>query len=199
MMTAIEVARGLVGIREDQGPNRSKDIDRIVRYCHGSLPQKPHVSGLPWCAYTVCYCFGQAGAAGFPLTGSSQALKRFFAGKGLLFTDPQELMNCRGAVGGWTNVGDPAYGHVFLVEKRFTVASIEVGGSIGKLPMLRKLPMLQKVLAVGTIEGNTNGQGSANGDGCYRRKRKVPVDGGHELWFGDVSGWIQGRWWPEGV
>lgn len=174
-MNAVQYAAKYVGTREAGGKNRGLIIDRINRFVGNP-------DGSPYCAAFIAWVFAQTGEKKFPITGSSQELRRWGFKHGYYNVDPQFLLNWRGAMGGWTNDGDAGHGHVFLIEKRYTNWF-----GLGK-----------KVVAVGTIEANTNAEGSRDGDGIYRRKRKVPMDGGHSLWFVRVDGFEAGKWWDQG-
>lgn len=189
-MNAIETARNLVdqNIREKPAKsNRHPVIDKMLTYCGVAL-------GNPWCAAFVTYAFHLAtGTRPAFASASSQAQKRWGIREKRLFTEPQRLLEIRGAIGGWTNEGDPAHGHAFIVDRRFTDTK-------GRL------------LAIGTIEGNTNGAGSRLGDGAYRLRRAInPKDGlwyvqdekgkfvgtGQKLYFIDTTGIPGGEWWPK--
>lgn len=185
--TAKDIAYHYEGlkIREDRSSNRDKagHIDRFNKFVGIGV-------GNPWCAAATCIFFHEADPKTvFPKTGSSQAIKRYLKDKGILFTDPQKLLNINGAVGGWTNVGDSWHGHVFLIVGRLTTK----GNLVGLL----------------TIEGNTNGAGSRDGNGLFLMKRMLdkngqfyPVDSkgkkvgpARTLWFGDTSLIGGGNYW----
>ena len=113
-----------------------------------------------------------------PITGSSQALKRWGKQHSRLTDDPQKLLKMTGAIFGWTNEDDPAHGHVGIVKGRQT----DIRG---------------KVVAIKTYEFNTDlVKGDRDGEGAYSLKRVVPVDRGHSLWFVDLTGCVGGDWWP---
>jgi hypothetical protein len=184
-MTALDVAQKLIRlpIRETHGKNRSPMIDQIVKRFGGSY-------GDPYCAYGVSYCFQEVyrqmvssrrlpkDARQFPYTGSSQAIRRAFAKQGKLFTDPQRLLECKGAIGGWTNP-DLLYGHVFGIGQRFTTPE-------------------GKVLAIGTWEFNTDlSSKDRDGEGAYVLKRSIEELRRKQpnFWFCDVSDLVGGSWW----
>jgi hypothetical protein len=194
----IEVARGYVGRLEDKGrKNRAGWIDEI-NLASGIGP------GNPYCASGLSYCFIKArrsGATGraWDVTGSSQRVRRKLAERGLLTFEADKMLQWRGAVGGWTNPPpDNVHGHVFAIEQRLTA---KIGGKL-------------RVVAIITIEFNTDGvQGDRDGDGCYRLKRELDLrtglwyavdprtkkryGKGRRLWFGDVSLFAGGTYWPE--
>lgn len=187
-MSAKDVAAKIVaaGLTEDAGRNcDKKGVITAMLHFVGVAP------GNSWCAAFVSWAFNKAGAGTkFPYSGSSQALKAAFKQQGHLFTDPDELNACLGAIAGWTDVNDPWHGHVFIVSERYTLNG--------------------RVVAIGTLEGNTNGAGAANGDGAYHKKRVLALDGlfypvdkdgnhcgpGHALWFCNTSSiGPAGQWW----
>lgn len=187
-MNALEWADALLRqhVTESTGENRGPVVDAIEEYA--GLPL-----GSPWCAAFVWYCFHKAslsdeatgdvatknGTNGestqdpiFPGTGGSQSLLAHFEQLGLASDDPQDLLNWKGALGGWTDAGG-AHGHVFFIKGRLT----DENGQVVK---------------VATIEGNA---GPARG-GVVALVRDVPTTAeGHDLWFLDVSGFIGGSWW----
>lgn len=190
--TALDVFKQWIDakVREDAGKNRDRAgiIDRLNKAVGVA-------KGSPYCASSVSGAFRESqNDPSFPYTASSQAIKADFKRRGLLFTAPDKLLEVHGAVGGWTNDGDPWHGHVFLVAKRYTIV-----GPNGK----------PKVVAIGTMEGNTDGSGSREGDGFHEKRRAFFSDGlwypvdtrgkiigpGHALWFCDTSGIKGGSWW----
>lgn len=177
-MNACAIARTYIGLRETNGHNRSATIDMFNRFTGVAMAS-------PYCASGLSFCFHKAELESpddlrkkILKSASSQAFKRWAKKEGIYFEDPQKLLKCKGAIAGWTNVGDPDHGHLFLPEKRFTNL------------------VTKKLTSIGTIEFNTNGGGSRDGDGCWELRRKVPVDRGHKLWFIDVSQFVGGQWWP---
>lgn len=168
-MTIVEAFRKkYLGKRETNGKNRSPEIDAINKFTGAG-------NGAPYCVSAQCKlledCKPGYNPVSIPKTASSVAFRNWFAEKGRLTYDPQKLLQFTGAFGGWTNA-DNAHGHGFLIEKRFTSWF-----GLGK-----------KVVAIGTLEANTGPDGGRDGDGFYAKKRKVPVDGGHKLWFCDTTG-----------
>lgn len=184
-------------IREDRGSNKdSKGMIALFNKQVGAA------SNAPYCASSISYAFrsvekhfaAQSGVVAFPYTASSQAIKRWFKGKGWLSTDPQDLLHWDGAVGGWTNVGDQWHGHVFMIVGRLTTR--DENGNL-------------RLVGIRTIEGNTNAAGSRDGSGIYQLTRMLfpdgmfyPVDSrgrkagpGHKLWFCDTSRIKGGTWW----
>lgn len=163
-------------LRETKGKNRSPEIDMFNEYC--GVPM-----GSPYCASGVSTCFHTVDANHPSLTGEtwvrtagSQAIKRMAKANGLLFKDPDHLLEIEGALFLWTNEGDPAHGHVGFVLKRYT--------SDGH------------VVAIQTAEFNTDPvSGDRDGGGAYSLKRRVPVDRKHDLWFVDTSSFIGGKTW----
>jgi len=184
-------------VREDKGAN--KDSQGIIAMMNKAVGV---AVDSPYCASTVSHCFKKAtsyiknltGLVTFPYTASSQAVKRWFKNKSLLSYDVQNLLHWKGAVAGWTNVGDSWHGHVFLVLRRFTVKDKD-----GNL----------KIVAIETAEGNTSASGSREGSGIYILRRKLFDDGlfypvdkkgekagpGHKLWFCNTSDIAGGSWW----
>lgn len=180
MKTALDYANGFVGLRETNSKNRSPQIDVMNALVHNPL-------GSPYCAAGVSYCFHQsllslhgqkAEGDSFTPSGSSQALKKAFDKSDRYSEDPQDLLKWRGALGGWTSVGDPAHGHIFFVAGRLTDKS-------------------GVIVAIQTIEFNTSIAGSRDGEGVYELRRVVPIDRGHKLWFLDTSEILGGQWWTE--
>ncbi len=178
VMTALDVARKYLElrVREDKGKNRSTYIDLFNRHVGAPL-------GSPWCASFISYCFREsidAQGIKFPQTASSQAIKRWAVQTDRLFNDPDRLLDCRGALGGWTLENDPSHGHVFFIAKR--------------------LSSMGNVIGVATIEGNTSSAMSRDGDGVYSLIRKGLKNGRlysskHNIWFVDTSAVKGGAWW----
>jgi hypothetical protein len=161
-----------VPIRETLGKNRSPQIDEINRFVGNKL-------GAPYCAAGVSRDFDLAGCENFPSSGSSQAIMRWFKKNGWLFTDPQHLLKCKGALFGWTNA-DGAHGHIGFVKGRLTVK-------------LTKKPV---VVGIQTVEYNTSlSTGDRDGEGCFELQRATPKDRGHTLWFCDTSHLVGGVSW----
>lgn len=202
--SAIDVAIQYLDLplRETWANNRSSYIDALVRYVGHSVPLNPKAAGLPYCAIGVSACFLMAQRAYIKgggdtksftelmiKTASSQEIKRFFERKGLLFTDPQQLRQCKGALFGWTN-SDAAHGHVGFVAGRLTDG-------------------MGKVVAIRTVEFNSNMAGSRDGEGCYSLIRQHLHNGvfgvkgltgnlgqsKKKLWFCDTSSFFGGSWW----
>ena len=174
-----------VGITEDAGPNNdSKGRITAMLKAVGCPP------GSSWCAAFVSQVFRDCGSNAFPMSGSSQAIKREFDKKALLSEEPNDLLKWSGAVAGWTDENDSMHGHIFLVTERFT----DVNGHL---------------TGIGSIEANTGASGQANGDGCYHKRRNLysdgkfyPVDGsgaktgpGHFIWFCNTSHLTGGSIW----
>lgn len=140
-------------------------IDEFLAYC-GLGP------GNAWCAATQSYCGHKAmhdagvnPADPWFKTASSQQMKRLAEAKGKFFTDPQHLLNCKGAIAGWTDP-DGAHGHIMLVIGRLTDAH-------------------GKVVAIKTIEGNSD---TRPHNEIASIVRDCPVtQTGHALWFIDIS------------
>ena len=166
-------------IRESDGPNRSPAIDEINREVGNPL-------GSPYCAAGVSHCFRAfheylptAAGVGFPMSGSSQHILAWFRARGWAFEDPQRLLRCKGALGGWTDP-DGAHGHIFFVRGRLTNTS-------------------GCVVALETLEYNTSPETQgAQGQGAYALRRDL-----HRLrethprfWFLDVGQIAGGQWWP---
>ena len=116
-MNALQWAEALLRqhVSESAGSNRGPVVDAIEEYAHLPL-------GSPWCAAFVWYCFhkseidrgarpfdgaqgAQETAAPFPGDGGSQSLLAHFEQLGLASDDPQDLLNWKGALGGWTDPG----------------------------------------------------------------------------------------------
>lgn len=183
MKTAYQIALDLIrsGIRETQGHNRSPEIDRIVSRFGGVL-------GAPYCAYGVSFCFyerkkqaekSDKDFRSFPYSGSSQAIMRSFREMGKVFTDPDQLLHVKGAIGGWTLSDDPNHGHVFLIGNRYTDAK-------------------GRVVAIGTAEFNTSIKTKErDGEGAFCLRREIAeLRRSHpKFWFCDVSEIIGGQWW----
>ncbi len=171
-MNALQWAEALLRqhVTESAGNNRGPVVDAIERFAG-----VPH--GSPWCAAFVSYCFHKAALDAacdnaFPTSGGSQSLLAHFERLGLVSRDPQDLMNWKGALGGWTDPGG-AHGHVFFVKGRLTDAS-------------------GQVVKIATIEGNAGpGRGSVV---ALVRDTPTTIEG-HELWFLDVGGFEGGSWW----
>ena len=173
-----------------EGHDRGPIVDAFLEYAGAS-------AGEPWCASFVSYCAhkgmvdaftegarseGSSGVSGLngqnglkglgdpPFrSASSQAIKRWALESGKLFTDSQKLLECKGALGGWTDEGDSSHGHVFFIERRLT-------------------SVYGRVVKIGTIEGNSD---TTPDNAVNRLVRTAPMSEGHELWFvdvGDVSG-----------
>ena len=162
-------------VTESAGENRGPVVDAIEQYAELPL-------GSPWCAAFVWYCFHKAeldrveesGERGesFPGSGGSQSLLAHFEQLGLVSRDPQDLLNWKGALGGWTDPGG-AHGHVFFIKGRLT----DEDG---------------KVVKIATIEGNA---GPGRG-GVVALVRDVPTTAeGHDVWFLNVSEFVGGSWW----
>lgn len=184
-VAAYHAATGLV--RESQGKNRSPVIDAMEAVFG--------LRGQPYCAigvsagFLVFWRHNKPGGHPFYYSASSQYIKRMAASNGELLLDPQALLACKGALGGWTDA-DGAHGHVFFIERRLTNTQ-------------------GVVVAIGTVEYNTNLIGDRDGEGCYRLVRRRASDGlwyaqdtagqlvgkGHKLWFVDVSDEPGGQWW----
>lgn len=168
-MTLPDLFRPYIGKRETKGKNRSPEIDAINAFTKAGM-------GAPYCVSTQCLLLQRAAdisgdTTPIPKTASSVAFRNWFIDRQRLTYDPQRLLSMTGAFGGWTN-DDGAHGHGFLIEKRYTSFF-----GIGK-----------KVVAIGTLEANTGPDGGRDGDGFYAKKRKVPIDKGHKLWFADGTG-----------
>lgn len=155
--------------------NRSAEIDAFNKLV--GIPM-----GSPYCASCLSYCFHKFASPadhlghGFPSSGSSQAIKRAFRERGLYSEDPQDILEWKGALGGWTNK-DKVHGHIFMISHRLTNAQ-------GKL------------LRIGTAEANTSAAtGGRDGEGCFELTREIPVDRGHRLWFLRCDGIKGGAWW----
>jgi hypothetical protein len=181
-LSALDVMERLVDqhICETGGKNRSAMIDAINREM--GLPM-----GSPYCAATVSHCFREvarlgsesSGCVDFPYTGSSQALRRAFATRGLMYRDPRALRSFRGALGGWTDGDDPAHGHIFFVKGRLTSSAGEVVGLI-------------------TLEANTSPQTQErDGEGMFELHRTIAsLRARHpDFWFLRTDGIRGGEWW----
>lgn len=188
-MTALDVAKSIIGsdvgygegvVLETDGRNRGPFIDKVNAYV--AIPM-----GSPYCAASVSWCFRKSELAApaseftelvrFVKSGSSQVLKAKAKARGKLFTDPQKLLDCKGALFGWTNA-DGAHGHIGFVGERLTDCG--------------------RVIAIGTWEFNTSpGTMQRDGEGGYHLKRNIAkVRETHpNLWFIDVSDTVGGRWW----
>jgi len=168
----IQTAQKDVGEREDDGANRSIWIDHINDWLQVQR-------GSSYCAGAVSLWLHRAGCDQRPDSpASSQAWKRWADDNGRLRSDPDDLLKCTGALGGWTNLDDPTHGHIFVITERLTTT----GGDVA---------------AVKTIEANTSSGGSANGDGVYDRRRntqQVPT-----LWFIDLTGLPGCNYWPKSL
>lgn len=171
ILSAREIAADIVtdNLRETpRGSNRGPLIDQMLKSAGVGV-------GNPWCAAFVSWCFLQATGEKPPFnSASSQAIMRWFKKQGRFSTDPQDLLEWKGALFGWTN-RDRIHGHIGLIRARFTAEG--------------------RVVAIGTLEGNTNDGGSRNGDGAYSLRRGVPVDGSHRLWFLNTTGLPGGDFW----
>lgn len=165
-MTALDKAKGMVGERETGGRNRSPFIDKINLRVGAPL-------GSPWCASFVSWAFAQSDDAdGHKAPGSagSQTWKAWAKKHGRWFTDPQKLLECKGALFGWTNPGGRT-GHLGFVSGRLTVDG--------------------KVTAISTVEGNSNMAGSREGDGVVANRRDLKS----KFWFIDTTGLKGGDFW----
>lgn len=171
-MSALELARLDLGVREDKGKNRSKRIDSINRFC--SLPM-----GSPYCAAGVSWCFAHCDGVGIrlPISGSSQFFKRWFDNRGWLTYDPKDLKKMKGFLFGWTNVDDMAHGHI----------GFGAGRNVHWLT--------RKVVSIRTVEYNSNLAGSRDGEGVFTNVRLVPFDRSHRLYFMDTSHLVGGTFW----
>lgn len=160
-MNLIEAATYYINLplREDAGPNN--DHAGIITAMLKSVDTAP---GNSWCAAFVSQCQRDSGAVNGFYSAGSQAFKAWAKEKGILFTDPDHLLKCKGALGGWTDPGGQ-HGHIFIIDARYTAAN-------GTLEY------------IGTLEGNTNVNGSSNGDGAYARHRQLNA----EYWFIDMTG-----------
>lgn len=152
-------------LRETNGPNRSPEIDAINTFVGNEL-------GDPYCAAGVCWCFHEAGASGFPKTGSAKAIRDHFIASGHLSLNPNAMLHWKGALFGWTN--EDGHGHIGFVRGRLTNAEGEV-------------------VAIETAEYNTSAAGSRDGEGAYWLTRLV--NSPHCLWFLDTSGIPGGAGW----
>lgn len=188
-MTALDVAKDTIGrdagygegvVLEVAGSNRGPWIDEANHYV--AIPM-----GSPYCAASVSLCFRKSELASpasefaelvrFAKSGGSQTLKAKAKARGKLFTDPQKLLTCKGALFGWTN-RDGAHGHIGFVGERLT----EDG----------------RVVAIGTWEFNTSpATMGRDGEGGYHLKRTIDaLRAAHpQFWFIDVSDNVGGRWW----
>lgn len=189
-MNALDVAKSLIGRDagygegidlEVDGRNRGPLIDRMNTYVGNPM-------GSPYCAAGVSYCFREselklpvsefAELVRFVKSGGSQTLKAKAKARGKLFTDPQKLLHCRGALFGWTNP-DGAHGHIGFVGERFTDGDM-------------------RVVAIGTWEFNTSpATMNRDGEGGYHLKRTIAsLSERHpNFWFIDVSDNVGGQWW----
>ena len=166
----IEVAQANVGERETNGPNRSPWIDELCNRLGVKL-------GSSYCASAVAFWLHEVGCKALADNpASSQSWKAWADDNGRLRSDPNDLLKCTGALGGWTDPNDSAHGHIFVITERLTTTDGDVA-------------------AVKTIEANTSSGGSANGDGVYDRRRntqQVPT-----LWFIDLTGLPGCNYWPK--
>lgn len=181
--SALDFMQQLVdaNVHETGGKNRGPEIDAINREM--GLPL-----GSPYCAATVSHCFREVQKATpmstvkparkFAYSGSSQAIRRAFEGMAWRSWDPQDLLKWRGALGGWTDEGDPAHGHIFFIKGRL----VDKDG---------------QVIGVSTLEANTSPHTQGrDGEGVFQLRRIF--DGQrHKLWFLDTSEILGGAWWPE--
>lgn len=177
METIASVARKLIDgpplIRETNGKNRSPFIDHLCQEFGVPL-------GSPYCAMGVSHCAKvcqwRTGTV-FPYSDGSQAIMRHFRDNGHLFTDPQQLLGVKGALGGWTDP-DKEHGHIFVIEGRLT-------GFDG-------------VRGLETLEFNTSpvNQGR-DGEGAFAMTRTITQLKAHHpnFWFLDTSGVRGGAWW----
>ena len=180
-MNALALMQRLVDARvhEVGGKNRSPVIDAINRESGLAL-------GSPYCAATVSHCFRMAlrldhqdRGFSFPSSGSSQAIKKSFAALGRVSVDPQDLLSWRGALGGWTNVDDPAHGHIFFIKGRLTNSAGEAVGLV-------------------TLEANTSPQTQdRDGEGMYELHRSLDSlrEKHPQFWFLRTDGFVGGEWW----
>jgi hypothetical protein len=205
MITALDLAYALLDppgrIMEIEGKkNRSPVIDEINAlvgipdgspYCAAGVsllfraiqqPEKalakPHLASLLGRQAVLLQRQEHSARRLFPFSGSSQAIMRAFRADGKTFTDPQHLLDCRGALGGWTNP-DGEHGHIFLVTGRLTARS--------------------KVLGVRTAEFNSNPHTKGrDGEGAYLMERSIDeLRATHpRFWFADLTGMIGGEYWP---
>lgn len=181
MSNALDKAKSYLNVREDNGPNRSADIDRWNNRCH--VPE-----GSNWCAsfVTNCileHCHDHNLGFDFVLTASSQAIRRWAEKAGRLSYDPNALLHWEGALFGWTNRGNQAsHGHVGFVEHRWTERR-----NNGRLV----------VSAIGTVEGNTSPSGNRLGHGVFELRRGVPIDGQHKIWFVRLDNLSGCNWWSD--
>lgn len=170
-MTVIEVGTSYVG-KVKENPPKSNRHPKIDEWLH--LVHKP--VGLAWCAaFTSGMFFEATGEMPDWSSASSQSIMRWGKEKHRYFTDPDHLLQCKGALFGWTQELDKAHGHVGILKGRWTHNG--------------------EVVAVQTIEGNTDAGGSRLGDGVYSLRRGVPTDGRHRLWFVDMTNLPGGNWW----
>jgi hypothetical protein len=160
-----------LGVKETLGRNRGPRIDQINRALGVEL-------GSPYCAggISLAYRELETGFKGFPFTARSQGFLEWAKKEKRYFTDPDNLANCKGALGGWTLKKDKARGHVYAIERRLTSPT----GS---------------VVAIGTIEYNTNRAGSRDGEGVMRLRRSLPISSEDRTnWFIDLTGIPGGEW-----
>lgn len=207
--SALDYARYFADLplREGSVKNRDGVIDELGRMTGYPAPSDPKKAGLPYCAIGTCACFllfqhqHEGTGRGFMLTASSQAIRRYFEAKekgepGQWFSrDPQKLLEWQGAVGGWTNPGDSAHGHVFPIEGRLT----------------RKAASGLVVTGIRTIEFNSDLSGDRDGQGCFRLTRRRLVNRTwkvesaqkklvglpRDLWFCNTSRFKGGAWWTD--
>lgn len=174
-------------LREGPIKNRAPWIDALIRLVDRSfLPGSERVPGPPYCAIGVSAMFLLCGEPSIR-TASSQAIRRQFAKKGLLSSNPDDLLQWEGALFGWTNA-DRARGHVGLVLGRLTDKG--------------------RVVGIRTMEFNTDLGGDRDGDGAYKLVRRLRPDGwlvedaagelrgpAKDLWFCNTSGLRGGAYW----
>ena len=147
---AIEIARMLVGTKEELGQNHGKVVDAIE--------SEFGMNGVAWCVMFVLHCYRQAckqlGAKfPFPMQPSSQQLYAHYEKLGMTYTDPKLI-----------KVGDII---IWQHDKTPT-------GHAG-MDIVAYDPATERI---GTVEGNTSSgeQGSqSNGDGVYERSRNVSL------------------------
>lgn len=155
----------------EEGNNRGPLIDKMLLFCGTPV-------GNPYCAAGVSYAFHLATGkparqGGFPSSASSQAIRRWYETRGLLSTNPGDMLRWRGALFGWTQASNPDAGHIGIV------LDLVVEGGV--------------VTHIITAEFNTSSSGALvrEGKGSYIKQRAVQ---GH-FWYlntGDTPG---GAWW----
>ena len=159
---------------ETKGQNRGPTIDELnLEY--------GYPLGSSWCILFIVRAFDVSwmehgkpkDVIRLPKTAGSQYLLSWFKKKGWTSTDPQDLLNWKGALAIRTDPGGKR-GHGVLVKARFTKDG--------------------KIVAIGTSEGNTDENGGSNGDRAANRRRKIPLTP-YKWTFCNTSFIIGGAYW----